>query len=572
MMRLTREFFVLKARLPLIVVVLVVIPTAILSIIAARSLKADELIVKGQQQLTAETAVAVAADQIAARLANVLEYISGGMRECLAGGGEIERIRTTAKRLQDSRQMADAVYLYMDPWGFVWPEKADEFFPGAVAPEGAQRMLLDDVVLTMLRSEIAAKPGGSAPVAFTLDGNQYLFARMGGRNFYAGFRLDVPTLHEWLMGVISLGSRAGVQLHVTGPDIALRPVDEAGAADVAVTDSLGGSESVVDVISEFEATPLARKQLSAPLSEYTIAAHAHGVASLINMRRSQSRLYAWTIILLAGGIIAGVALVIGGAAVEVRRAKSKADFVIGISHDLRTPIASVKMMAESLFMGSVVDEAKRKLFLKTIIDQSDRLQQLVERVLFFVRFGQNALHMHKAEVDICLLVNDAVTAYEAGARHTLSASAAEAGAGLVDVTLLDRPGWVEVDAQAVEQVILNLLDNAQKYGALDKSEDVDAVVERISLTVERAGNDRSPEVHVAVCDRGPGVPPKEISKIFNQFYRAQETSDKNLSGVGLGLALCKHVIEAHGGRIRADNRPEGGLRVWFALPLLRESS
>ena len=192
----------LKARLPLIVVVLVVIPTAILSIIAARSLKADELIVKGQQQLTAETAVAVAADQIAARLANLLDYIAGGMRECLAGGGEIERIRSTAKRLQDARKMVDAVYLYMDPWGFVWPEKVDELAQGVAAPVGTQRMLLDDVVLTMLRSEIAATPGGGAPVAFTLDGHHYLFARMGGRNFYAGFRLDVPTLHEWLISLL----------------------------------------------------------------------------------------------------------------------------------------------------------------------------------------------------------------------------------------------------------------------------------------------------------------------------------------------------------------------------------
>ncbi|MDE0838803.1 MAG: hypothetical protein OSB41_07070, partial [Kiritimatiellae bacterium] len=134
-----KEFFVVKARLPLIVVVLVVMPTAILSIIAARSLKADELMVKGQQRLTAETAVAVATDQVAARLANLLENISGGMRECLAGGGEIERIRTTAKRLRDSRKMVDAVYLYMDPWGFVWPEKADAFSVGVIAPEGAQR-------------------------------------------------------------------------------------------------------------------------------------------------------------------------------------------------------------------------------------------------------------------------------------------------------------------------------------------------------------------------------------------------------------------------------------------------
>ncbi|MDA1045006.1 MAG: HAMP domain-containing sensor histidine kinase, partial [Verrucomicrobia bacterium] len=503
----------------------------------------------------------------------------GGMRDCLAGGGEIGRIRTTARRLVHSRPFVESVYLYMDPWGFVWPEQdvASEASDSKGPVEGLGgdavgdgQKVMDDAVVTELRSRLAAKSATRADLAFGVNERYFLFAPMGGRSFYAGYSLAMPALQDWLRKTISSGSGAGIQLVIKGPGTRLMPLRGGPSdTDVVVTDSLGDNISVHDVSVGKSAVPLAVAKLPEPLGAYELLSYSIQNASAAGTGLWRSRLYAWTIILLAGGIIAGVLLVLGQAAREIQHAKSKSEFVIGVSHDLRTPVASVRMLAESLYLGHIADPEKQKLFLKTIVNQSERLQQLVERVLYFVRFGQNSLRYHMSRVDIVNAARQALELFEGSSGPGEGGASGSGDSKSVAVELPVAPVWVNGDAQALQQVVLNLLDNARKYGASGKTTDAEGAQAGISLKivhVQRGRRDDPGEVCVSVRDHGPGVAQKELKRIFEKYYRSEGATDKNLSGVGLGLALCKHVVEGHGGKIRAENAQEGGLRVLLTMP------
>ena len=234
-------------------------------------------------------------------------------------------------------------------------------------------------------------------------------------------------------------------------------------------------------------------------------------------------------------IVFGAIVIVLVAEKERRVSTLKSEFVANVSHELKTPLALVRMFAEMLQSGRVASEAKQKEYLDIIVRESERLSALIENVLDFARLERGRGAYEFAEGD----VGDAV----ARAAEVYRYRAEREGIRLVVEVTPDLPP-ARIDERAIQLAVTNLVDNALKYAP--KGEEI----------VVRAREDRG-GVRIDVVDRGPGVPAEDRQRIFERFIRLpgrepRETRDgaakSPVRGSGIGLALVKHIAESHGGR------------------------
>ena len=213
-----------------------------------------------------------------------------------------------------------------------------------------------------------------------------------------------------------------------------------------------------------------------------------------------------------------------------------------VSHDMRTPLASIKASAGSLQQRDVIwTDADRDEFAQAIEQQADRLDRIVANLLDLSRMEAGALRPQRALHDVGALVEDVLERLQdETARHQVGVS--------IDP---DLPP-VSLDYVEIDQVLSNLVENAAKYAPAGTSIDVSA---------RRVGDD----VEVEVADRGPGVPADVAPRLFEPFFRVRHSGAP--TGLGLGLAVAKGLVEAHGGRISVRDRAGGGAQFAFTLPL-----
>jgi two-component system sensor histidine kinase KdpD len=223
---------------------------------------------------------------------------------------------------------------------------------------------------------------------------------------------------------------------------------------------------------------------------------------------------------------------------ELRRALLNA-----VSHDLRTPLATIMASASSLRQNDVAWTAdERQGFAQAIEQEAERLNRLVGNLLDLSRIEAGSLRPQKSWQDVEALVDDTVDRLRSvTARHRFQ----------LDLQKDLPPAWL--DPVEVGQVIYNLVENATKYAPPETD---------IALEVRRQAS----ALVVTVSDRGPGVPPQSIPYLFDPFYRVMDGRPRP-RGLGLGLAIVKGLVEAHGGRVWVENRPGGGARFAFTLPL-----
>jgi signal transduction histidine kinase len=229
---------------------------------------------------------------------------------------------------------------------------------------------------------------------------------------------------------------------------------------------------------------------------------------------------------------------------ESEMARLKAEFVGNVSHDLKTPLAVIRMYSETLEMGRVPEEARRQNYFRVIARESERLSHLIDNVLDFSRIESGRQRYDTAPTALEPLVREALDAFA----HPLEQQGFKVE---VDVPA-DLPE-VEADAGAVVQALGNLVDNAIKYSAGDRSLTVRA-------RVEGGG------VAVTVADRGIGIPAAEHARIFEKFYRVGRSETQGRRGSGVGLALVRHIAEAHGGRVTVESAAGEGSRFTLWLP------
>jgi two-component system sensor histidine kinase KdpD len=212
-----------------------------------------------------------------------------------------------------------------------------------------------------------------------------------------------------------------------------------------------------------------------------------------------------------------------------------------VSHDLRTPLATIVGATSSLLEESGgIDPKGRKGLLQAAHDEAIRLDRLVNNLLSMTRVEAGALAVEKEWLPLEEVVGASLVRVED-----------RLGRRVVSTELPADSGLVLLDGVLIEQVLINLLDNAIKYTPADSPIDLSAEVTKDTLNVE-------------VADRGPGIPPGDLERIFDKFYRAAAAG---APGVGLGLSICRGIVEAHGGRMWAENRPGGGAVFRFALPM-----
>jgi len=223
----------------------------------------------------------------------------------------------------------------------------------------------------------------------------------------------------------------------------------------------------------------------------------------------------------------------------------RTDFVSGVSHELRTPLAQIRMFAETLMLGRVRSHEERERSLEIIDQEARRLTHLVENLLHFSRSERQSLRV----APVPLVLGPAI-------RAVLESFSPLADTRHVRLAMHLTDGLVaRVDEGALRQMLLNLLDNAVKYGADGQT---------VTVGTERALTDR---VQLWVQDQGPGIPDSDRERIWDQFWRLERDRGSAVAGTGIGLSVVRELAALHRGRVWVETAPGGGARFVIELPV-----
>lgn len=314
----------------------------------------------------------------------------------------------------------------------------------------------------------------------------------------------------------------------------------------ALLDSDG--EPAARTLPEFTADwslPFVASEVGPLLPRWEVAAYLIDPGSLTADAR-KVRLTLWVVILaLVGAVAAGSILVARSVGDEMKLAAQKTDFVGNVSHELKTPLTSIRMFSELLAGPGADDPQKTRHYAGILSRESARLSRLINRLLDFSKLDRGEMRLDRVPVDLSDLVRETA----GDLRDSVEA------AGMELSLALPREGGpvVSGDRDALAQIVVNLLGNTVKYASAGK------VVE---VALERSGG----EVTLSVSDRGPGVPRAHRRRIFERFYRVDDSINSGIDGSGIGLALCRQIAERHGGSIRHEPRKGGGSVFVVTLP------
>jgi two-component system phosphate regulon sensor histidine kinase PhoR len=274
-----------------------------------------------------------------------------------------------------------------------------------------------------------------------------------------------------------------------------------------------------------------------------------GILVLVFGHQAHDYVFGILILALAATLIAGITATV----VYVRRgtslAKLQAEFVQKVSHDLRTPLTSIKMFVETLQEGRLTDKDKIEECLDVLSRETDRLTAMVERLLEWARMEAGKRVYELERVPVSRVIDAALQGVESQIKLT----------GLDAIThlhreLADHLPLIDVDPEAMSEALLNVMSNALRYTPADKKE----------ITIRAAKRDK--DVVITISDNGPGIPQHEQSRIFEKFYRVVDPALPDVEGTGLGLAMVHHIVRAHRGRITVQSDVGKGAAFHIFLP------
>ena len=229
---------------------------------------------------------------------------------------------------------------------------------------------------------------------------------------------------------------------------------------------------------------------------------------------------------------------------EMEVSRMQSDFVSAVSHEFRSPLTSMRQLSEILALGRIASEERRQVYYETLVRETARLQRLVEALLNFGRMEAGARQYHFEELDAASLVRHVVAEFEnqiAGqGRH-------------IEVQGEESRCRIEADPEAISVALRNLVDNALKYSPNHP-------------TVWVEWGIQNQYVAIRVRDKGAGIAAAERKAIFRKFVRGTAAAAGNVKGSGVGLAMVRHIVAAHGGEITLESEPGAGSTFTMLLP------
>ncbi len=249
-------------------------------------------------------------------------------------------------------------------------------------------------------------------------------------------------------------------------------------------------------------------------------------------------------IVSAGGKFLGIVAVFHDITQIKKLERLRSEFVANVSHEIKTPVTAISGAVETLLGGAMRDEAETKEFLEIILNHSVRLNNIVNDLLVLSKIESEEIKMDIAPADIKSIAGNVVK---------LLSDAADAKKLKIKIAVPDGLPKIPADEKKLEQVFLNLLDNAVKF-----------TPENGAVTVR--AEDSKDAVRIEISDTGIGIPAEHIGRIFERFYRVDAARSREMGGTGLGLAIVKHIIGLHKGKISVESRPGEGSTFTVSLP------
>jgi len=264
-----------------------------------------------------------------------------------------------------------------------------------------------------------------------------------------------------------------------------------------------------------------------------------------NITRWQFRLVLWSVLLCAVALFGGIILVGRQIKREHELSRLKTDFVSNVSHELKTPLTSIRMFVETLRLKRYRNESEASEYLDILQEETERLTRLVNSVLDFSRMERSKKRFQFEEENLAQIVSETVETF----KHHLP----EDEDCSITVEIEETP-TLKLDKDAIANVLLNLLNNALKYSKPPKE---------IRVTLSQTKE----SVVLSVSDNGVGIPKREQKKIFRRFYRVSDILSREVEGSGLGLAIVKYIVDAHGASISVDSKVNRGSTFSIAFPM-----
>ena len=279
-----------------------------------------------------------------------------------------------------------------------------------------------------------------------------------------------------------------------------------------------------------------------------------GILVLVFGHQPHDYVFGILIVALAGVLAGGILATLSYVRRSTSLARLQTEFVQRVSHDLRTPLTSIRMFVETLQSGRLTDPERVTECLDVISAETGRLTKMVERLLGWARMEAGKRVFHKQRATVHDLVERALTVLDV---EVMLVQLQQRGKLVIEPPAPGPSLTVEVDVDAMVEALVNLLQNAVRYTGDDKEIRV------------RIGS-RDKEALITVTDNGPGIPKQDQGKIFEKFYRVVDPADPNVNGSGLGLAIVHQIVRAHRGSVVVDSDVGRGAAFTIALPVVEE--
>ena len=291
--------------------------------------------------------------------------------------------------------------------------------------------------------------------------------------------------------------------------------------------------------------PFVASEIGEALPHWEAALYLQNPEQVRESARALRRTLSFLIAAALGAIACGGWLVVADARRQLARAQQKTDFVSNVSHELKTPLTSIRMFAELMQNGRGTSVEKHPQYLRIIMVEAERLTRLINTVLDFAGLERKQKRFEKKPLDLHAVIG---RTWEGHALHL------EESGFTTRWEAAPPPYPVVGDEDALAQILVNLLSNAEKYAGENKEVELHTYLD-------------GPHVCVSVLDRGCGVQNGEERKIFEAFYRAHDSLSSGIQGSGLGLTLAQRLAHEHGGEITCQPRAGGGSNFTLRLPL-----